>query len=108
MCYVTATRILFVKTGIFCQANLFDYSVVEFTTSVCLKSKRRVVDIVLGDTDAVFQSRPHKIHPTRLVTFLQTLRITRTYAQPYHRHDNDSTYVLSSRISVQHYLQLKH
>lgn len=75
MCYVTASRILFVKTGIFCHANLFDYSVVEFTTSVCLKSKRRVVDIVLGDSDAVFQFRPHKIHPTRLVTFLQTLRI---------------------------------
>ena len=75
MCYVTASRILFVKTGIFCHANLFDYSVVEFTTSICQKSQRRVVDIVLDDADAVFQFRPHKIHPTRLVNFLRTLRI---------------------------------
>jgi hypothetical protein len=75
MCYVTASRIMFVKTGIFFQTNLFDYSVVEFTTSVSSKSKRRVVDIVISDTDAVFQFRPNKIHPTRLVTFLQTLRI---------------------------------
>jgi hypothetical protein len=75
MCYVTASRILFVKTGIFFQTNLFDYSVVEFTTSVSTKSKHRVVDIVLSDADAVFQFRPYKIHPRRLVTFLQTLRI---------------------------------
>jgi hypothetical protein len=30
-CYVTASRIMFVETGIFFQTNLFDYSVVEFT-----------------------------------------------------------------------------
>jgi hypothetical protein len=55
MCYVTASRVMFVKTGICFQTNLFDYSVVEFTTSVSSKSKRRVVDIVISDTDAVFQ-----------------------------------------------------
>jgi hypothetical protein len=75
MCYVTASRILFVKTGIFFQTNLFDFSVVEFTTSLSSKTNRRMVDIVLSDADAVFQFRPNRMNPTRLVTFLQTLRI---------------------------------